>query len=98
MRRRSSRAPLPVPVFGHAGDLPLPSPWDVDNSFRPTCRSFRIVVSRNRRIPLIYLVLASVTLALVLAVIALVRQVQVRRALEALLRRLLKQWRTRREE
>jgi hypothetical protein len=45
-----------------------------------------------------YSVVASLTLALVLAVVALVRQVRLRRALEALLHRLLKHWRSYREK
>jgi hypothetical protein len=40
-----------------------------------------------------YCVVASLTLALVLTAVALVRQVRLRRALEALLRRLLHRWR-----
>jgi hypothetical protein len=47
---------------------------------------------------LIYFVVASLTLALMLAVVALIRQVRLRRALETLLRRLLKQWRSYREK
>jgi hypothetical protein len=48
--------------------------------------------------PLMHFIVASLALALVLAVVALVRQVQIRRALEALLRRLLKHWSSRNEE
>jgi hypothetical protein len=42
-----------------------------------------------------FLVIASLSLALVFAVVALIRQVRLRRALQSLLRRLLEQWRTR---
>lgn len=40
-----------------------------------------------------YIVLACMSLALVLAVIALLREARLRRALQALLRRLLLHWR-----
>jgi len=44
------------------------------------------------------IVLASLSLALVLAVVALVHQVRLRRALQSLLRRLLEHWRRRNNE
>jgi hypothetical protein len=47
-------------------------------------------------IPLMPFLLASLTLALLLTVVALVRQVRLRRALEALLRRILEHWRSNR--
>jgi len=43
--------------------------------------------------PLNTLVIASLSLALVFAVVALVHQVRLRRALQSLLRRLLQHWR-----
>ena len=43
-------------------------------------------------------VLFSMSLVLVFAVIALVRQMRLRRALESLLRRLLESWRTRNDD
>lgn len=45
-----------------------------------------------------YIVLASMSLALVLAVIALLREARLRRALQALLRRLLLCWRANDQE
>jgi len=48
--------------------------------------------------PLNTIVLASLTLALVFAVVALVHQVRLRRALQTLLRRLLEHWRSRNNE
>ncbi|NLE37392.1 MAG: hypothetical protein GX621_17280 [Pirellulaceae bacterium] len=41
-----------------------------------------------------HLLLASLSLALLLAVLALVRQVRLRRALQAILFRLLQRWRS----
>ena len=48
--------------------------------------------------PLNTILLASMSLALLLATVALVRQVRLRRALESLLRRLLSHWRNRVDE
>ena len=49
-------------------------------------------------LPLNTAVLFSMSLVLVFAVIALVRQMRLRRALESLLRRLLESWRTRKDD
>ena len=54
--------------------------------------------SKQGELPLNTIVLASMSLALLLATAALVRQVRLRRALESLLRRLLSHWRTRSHE
>jgi len=52
----------------------------------------------NGDMPLNALVIVSLSLALVFAVVALIRQVRLRRALQTLLRRLLQHWRSRNHE